>query len=222
MIKLLLPIVLTAVAASVVHETVIPEASVEIDSTGESTPHEDSGSISANNVANNADDDLNEQCGIWLAPSTIKGAGLGMFAGKNFKKDEILLPTGDSVIGIVDLALHNRQQYTEAFLWDEYTWSGRALRLYQEGHNEVNVASAGFGAAVNCFLPILNTEEFNPELKFDGLTRAKDPGAGASTQHHARMSVAKRDIVAGEEFFVSCEYTCREILVSNLCMPVQY
>lgn len=148
-----------------------------------------------------------EECGVWLAPSTIPGAGLGMFAGKNFAKNDVLIPTGDSVIGIVDIGVHNRpQDHPESFLWDEYTWSGKSLRLDKEGREDVNVASAGFGAAVNCFLPIINADELNPVLTWDGLQRMRDPGAGASTQFHGRLSVAKRPITAGEEFFVSCEF----------------
>ena len=148
-----------------------------------------------------------EECGVWLAPSTIPGAGLGMFAGKNFAKNDVLVPTGDSVIGIIDIGVHNRpQDHPESFLWDEYTWSGKSLRLDREGREDVNVASAGFGAAVNCFLPIINADELNPVLKWDGLQRMRDPGAGASTQFHGRLSVAKRPIAAGEEFFVSCEF----------------
>ena len=28
------------------------------------------------------------QCGVWLAPSTIVGAGMGMFAGRDFDDEE--------------------------------------------------------------------------------------------------------------------------------------
>ena len=216
---LLLPLwcLTVAASASAIHETGRLSNEVELDVTGES--------ISSSNSKNSDDFEVapphDEQCGVWLAPSTIPGAGLGMFAGKHFETDDVLIPTGDSVIGIVDIALHNRQQHRETFLWDEYTWSGRSLRLDQEGHEEVNVASAGFGAAVNCFLPIINADEYNPVLKWDGLQRSRDPGSGASTQFHGRLSVAKRPIAAGEEFFVSCEYAagrpCFRSFVCYLC-----
>lgn len=138
-----------------------------------------------------------------------------MFAGRPFAARDVLLPTGDSVIGIIDIMLH-QPQHTEAFLWDEYTWSGRALRLDREGYHEVNVASAGFGAAVNCFLPVVNADELNPVLQWEGLRRDRDPGAGASTQYHNRLSVAQRPIAAGEEFFVTCEFW---LFCCALCCP---
>jgi hypothetical protein len=62
-----------------------------------------------------------EECGIWLAPSSIPGAGLGMYAGRDFKTGENLQPTGDIVIPQVDLDRHclNNAPY---ILWDDYTW----------------------------------------------------------------------------------------------------
>lgn len=150
------------------------------------------------------------ECGVWLAPSTLPGAGLGMFAGKKFAQNQALIPTGESVIGVVDLVAHNGQRYYDegSFLWHEYFWSGKILRLDREGLDEVQVASAGFGSAANSFLPILNVQEKNPVLQWEGLQRLRDPGAGASTQFHGRLSVARRPIAAGEELFVDCEYYC--------------
>jgi len=215
---LLVPLCLTVAAASAIHETAgrssMGTSTVELDVAGESattSSMEQSPSFEKSSSSipkQQQDDDDDDDCGIWLAPSTIQGAGLGMFAGRAFQERDVLLPTGDSVIGIVDIQLHNlnNKHNSEAFLWDEYTWSGKALRLDREGHGEVNVASAGFGAAVNCFLPIVNADEYNPVLQWEGLQRGRDPGAGASTQYHGRLSVAKRPIAAGEEFFVSCEY----------------
>lgn len=56
-------------------------------------------------------------CGVWLAPSTIPGAGLGMFAGKNYSVGDELLT--DLVIAISDITLHNHDMDYGPFLWDE-------------------------------------------------------------------------------------------------------
>ena len=64
-----------------------------------------------------------EECGIWLAPSSIPGAGLGMYAGKDFKAGDNLQASGDIVIALVDLNSHQFQLGDDFFLlWDEYTW----------------------------------------------------------------------------------------------------
>jgi hypothetical protein len=64
----------------------------------------------------------NDECNLYLAPSTIPGAGLGMFAGSRpFKKGERLAPP-DIMIPAYDLEWNNGYQHLR-FLWDEYTWS---------------------------------------------------------------------------------------------------
>lgn len=156
------------------------------------------------------------ECGLYLAPSTIPGAGLGMYAGRAYQNRELLQAgdSGDIVIPIVDLRYH---QYlyggadgtsTEspsqfAFLWDEYTWAAENLHMDQEGLRDVNAASPGFGAAANCFLPLLNVDEWNPHPDPLSLHRSVDPGAGAMSLYHNRSATAARDIGAGEELFVS-------------------
>ena len=70
------------------------------------------------------------ECGIWLAPSTIPGAGLGLYAGRHFQAEEQLQQSGDLTISIVDLRLHTRYGHEyESFLWDEYTWNAQALNV---------------------------------------------------------------------------------------------
>jgi hypothetical protein len=150
---------------------------------------------------------VDSQCGIWLAPSTIEGAGIGMFAGVDFAEGQELILGGDSVIAISDLALHNTNKgFNETFVWEEYTWIGRSLNMGYEGYESVEAASEGFGAAVNCFMGLVNVNGRTPTLTDLGLHRSKDPGAGASTQFHQRKAVAKHPIAAGAELFVNC--TC--------------
>jgi hypothetical protein len=150
---------------------------------------------------------VDSQCGIWLAPSTIEGAGIGMFAGVDFAEGQDLILGGDSVIAISDLALHNTNKgFKETFVWEEYTWIGRSLNMGYEGYESVEAASEGFGAAVNCFMGLVNVNGRTPTLTDLGLHRSKDPGAGASTQFHQRKAVAKHPIAAGAELFVSCTW----------------
>ena len=68
-----------------------------------------------------------DECGIWLAPSCLPGAGLGMYAGRSFTKGEVMQQTGDVVIPIVDILMHQRGRGKFPFLWDEYTWNGISL-----------------------------------------------------------------------------------------------
>ena len=84
-----------------------------------------SSSVTATSIST---DHLNE-CSIWLAPSSLPGAGLGMYAGRAFQKGELLHPTGDVVIPITDINMHQRGRGKFPFLWDEYTWNGKSLGM---------------------------------------------------------------------------------------------
>ena len=155
--------------------------------------------------AKNAEHDVDDPCGVWLARSTIPGSGIGMFAGRDFEEDENLLGLGDHVIPLVDYQL-NQGENDKWWLWDEYTWNPEILRAEHEGIDEVNVCSCGFGAAANSFLDFVNVEEGFPERGLmDGtlLHRSKDPGAGAFTDYHSRSTTANQAIRAGEELFVN-------------------
>ena len=74
------------------------------------------------------DDDSSSRptkCGIYLAPSTIPGSGLGMFVGdRSFKKGESVAPDGDIVIPIIERKWNTQLLSIEFdnFLWDEYGW----------------------------------------------------------------------------------------------------
>jgi hypothetical protein len=64
----------------------------------------------------------NDECALYLAPSSIPGAGLGMYAGsKPYTKGE-RIGDPDLMLPVYDLDWHNGFQ-DFSFLWDEYTWS---------------------------------------------------------------------------------------------------
>jgi hypothetical protein len=143
---------------------------------------------------------VSSQCGVWLALSTLPGAGIGMFAGKTFEEGQDMMPAGDHIVPIVDLQLQHELAF---FLWDEYTWDCKHLRCNNLGVADVNAASPGFGAAANSFMDFVNVEEGHPiHSVAQDLHRSKDPGAGAFTYHHSRMSTAAKKITLGQELFV--------------------
>lgn len=143
---------------------------------------------------------VGSQCGVWLALSTLPGAGVGMFAGKTFEKGQHMMPAGDHIVPIVDLNIHQEFAF---FLWDEYTWDCKHLRCNSLGVDEVNAASPGFGAAANSFMDFINVDEgYAIHSVAQDLHRSKDPGAGAFTYHHSRMSTASKNIAPGQELFV--------------------
>ena len=63
-------------------------------------------------------------CGVYLAPSTIPGGGWGSFAGRDFGRQELVMP-GDLIVPLTDLAWNNGYEHGSEEprnLWDDYYW----------------------------------------------------------------------------------------------------
>jgi hypothetical protein len=76
----------------------------------------------ANNIHAARDYTGPEECGLYLAPSTIPGAGLGMYAGSTEYAKGSLVSDSELMLPTWDLDYHNgNDEYYH--LWDEYTWS---------------------------------------------------------------------------------------------------
>lgn len=58
-------------------------------------------------------------CRSYLAPSSLPGAGLGMFAGKDFVQGEHVT-TGDAVVPLLDVDWNNYYKNKKNFLWGMY------------------------------------------------------------------------------------------------------
>lgn len=145
-------------------------------------------------------------CGLWIAPSTIPGAGLGMFTGRVFEEGEQVTP-GDAIVPLVDMSFHTGQNTLSGiFLWDEYSWSKESFTGMEEEAADVYGASFGIGALPNCLFPAVGVEESTTRYDTAGLHRSRDPGIGAFTPYYDRQGIATRYLYEGEEIFVDYGY----------------
>ena len=159
---------------------------------------------------NNIKSSHSNKCRVWVAKSTLPGSGIGMFAGDYLiKNGDEMMRAGDHTIPIVDLALHHPTKDGEEpffFMWNEYTWDDVILGgagSTSLGVQSVSIASPGFGAIANSFIDFVNVDEDYPVHSVpQEIHRSKDPGAGAFTYYHSRMSTAMKNIQPGEELFV--------------------
>lgn len=124
-------------------------------------------------------------CELYLAPSTVKGAGRGVFAGRDYSPNDI-------VERGVSLTLDQRDT------------SGTILRNYMFGTDDprYGLMILGAGSLINTMLENNSViHEYSEELKVKP-PQYETSGSGY-TNHTSTQYRAVRDIAAGEEVFVS-------------------
>ena len=129
--------------------------------------------------------DPSERCGLYLAPSTIPNAGLGVFTTRALQ-DGITIPmAGDLCIPVVDQHWHMGH---EEIFWPlkDYYWMGSVMGMEQEveGDDIEAYCPGALDCAVNCNLALINVGKSTPNYDTSGLHRMKDPGAGAISPYH--------------------------------------
>ena len=146
-------------------------------------------------------------CRVYIAPSTIPGAGYGLFAGVSFRKGELVTP-GDGVVPIHNPVFHNgNNEHEDTFLWDEYVWSASTFTAMDIPNQGMEGASFGIGALPNCYFALLNVEDSASHGRDNlNLETVGSPGIGAFTPWHDRKSYATKNIHAGSELYVDYGY----------------
>ena len=162
-----------------------------------------------NNININNDNNNHKiiRCGIYLAPSSIPGAGIGMYVGNRSIAPQEIVTHGDIVIPIVERPWHIEERLSEeSFLWNEYIWNSDTFPFTGEeiGDNlmgYMDMASPGVGAAANSYLSMVNIEEQKVRVSRAGV-HPESPGHGAFTIYHGRSFFAKDEMEPGQEIFV--------------------
>lgn len=150
------------------------------------------------------------KCTLYLAPSTLPLAGLGIFTTVPKKEGEEV-GRGDVFLPLFELDWHNELMlkyeddpsfhYFNPF--SDYVWNGDSMGMGTEVEStDLGVMAPGLDAAINCNLALINVGKATPVWDDGGLHRSRDPGAGAITLYHnGTTPVVYRDIPAGGELF---------------------
>ncbi len=155
---------------------------------------------------NNNHDQEEERCNIYLAPSSIHGAGIGVYVTRSFKKGEVILSSDyGNTIPIIDPYIHpHHRKWTKLF--NNYIWAqptGASDELKYEAKRVVDL-QLGLGCFPNSHSLLHNLGfQYDDILWTSGGDRRRTSGAGAYSYHRGRAFVAIRDIQEGEELFLN-------------------
>ena len=170
-----------------------------------------------------------DKCGLYLAESTIPGAGMGIFAGHASFEPGEMVTDSDLVIPVFELDWHNQHKSPLHFLWSEYVWAASTFDGMDDQEVEpkdaIHACSPGMGAAVNCRLNMVNLED-TPLLSVMGRSGvpSESPGAGAFTPYYGRQFRAIHSIPPGMELYVNYgeKYFATRSAYQNVPMKKNY
>ena len=157
------------------------------------------------------------QCSLYLAPSSIEGAGLGTFTAKDIRAGQQVGPA-EIVHNVFDLPLHQSPAISDECNLSDYDWLGEDYQAQTEARRVLSLIP-GCGAAINSHPGLHNTiggmpsaltssetvadesNDSNDAAVYHKLDRSVDPGAGAISYYGDLHSYATSNIKAGSELF---------------------
>lgn len=136
-------------------------------------------------------------CTLFVAPSTIPGAGLGIFTSIPREKNSII-GVGDVIIPLYDTAIESDLRQ-----FDEYTWEGVEMGMSSDAEDGTNVYafSPGLGAIINAHSALNNVYRMDHPMDTTLPHRSKYPTVGSMTPYWNTSTHAIRHIPANSELF---------------------
>jgi len=137
------------------------------------------------------------ECSLYLAQSSIPGAGFGLFTTRDVQNGEGILPYSDApTIPICDV---KDVEHTD-WVHHSYVWQGMALAKFECAAVSESIVS--FGSLCNYHTYLVNAEGHPEGYDYEAVDRFVHPSAGAFSYHKGQHFKATRTITAGEELFV--------------------
>lgn len=141
--------------------------------------------------------DIDQECSIYLAESSIPNAGFGIFTTKFLPKGSY---TGAPALSIVttDMYYHYGERDPD---WAQanYNWEGNGYSTFEGLETAETVMNLGTSANYHTFLT--NVDHFYLEYDDAMVDRYNDSTAGSFTYYNGHQFYANKNIEAGEELF---------------------
>jgi len=146
-------------------------------------------------------------CGIYIAESSIPGSGIGLYAGVSYSKGN-LIGSPDVAIQVVDRWFHHDDNVRAGqrpldWILSDYFWqSNTCAPAHLETYGDTgNCVVPSLGMAANSHQGLYNAKFDVPRVGSAGLSRFRDPGAGAITNYRVEFETTA-DLKAGTELFM--------------------
>jgi len=138
------------------------------------------------------------ECLLYLAPSSISGAGFGIFTTRDVPEGEGILPYADAPTLIIsDTDYHGMTG--EDWAHNSYVWDGGGFADFECKASSEHVMT--FGSSCNYHTYLMNVGKHSSGYDDGIVSRFTDPSAGSFSYHNGHHFTASRAIVAGEEIF---------------------
>ena len=142
------------------------------------------------------EDVIEQTCSLYMAESSIPNSGLGVYAGKDIARSDLVDDMPQVVIPLIDF------KDKKTILWD-YPWSGEWYGATLESTNP-KILTPNIGMLANSHLGLANTQQRSEKgmhIHVDSEDRTSNFGAGANTLNHYASFSADTDIMRGSEIF---------------------
>ena len=140
-----------------------------------------------------------DECTLYIAPSTLPDAGFGIFSAVERKPGDVLESSADICLPFVDMEWHH-PGFVNPF--GEYFWDGNAKGMSAESETgSVQAFCPGVHSLVNCQAELANVRTTGTVYDEMGLHRSQHNMAGANSPYGTEPMTVTRHIPAGGEVF---------------------
>ncbi len=153
------------------------------------------------------------QCRLYMAPSSVPNAGLGVFSGTHIPPDTLVDLNPQILLPIIDIRHFKPDAYGPSIL-QHYPWIGRSMGTHLESKYDATFAYPNLGMLCNSHLGLKNVRMDMKKTIVNRYSRivdrSKNPGSGASSYFYGFSfgTYAEENggagIDAGEELFLVC------------------